>query len=222
MRWLLITCAGCGRLAFEPRELTAPDAPEVDAPSAVTCTTATFEQPGIPAGMVVFGGGTVSVEAGRLRITVPGTDQVDAGLTAETSGSYAGHATALEVPGPSIAQGASTAIGWHQVTSGRLGVHVELLNGVLKLNSFDQLSSEYTEYVAVPYDAAAHRWWRLREEGGVVYGETSPDGDAWNLLGMLPGYDTTDVRWDLGLGAYVGAIAATESTFDNLVDCVPR
>lgn len=38
---------------------------------------------------------------------------------------------------------------------------------------------------SVAYDAVAHRWWRVRESGGTIFWETSPDGAAW----------TTQVSW---------------------------
>jgi hypothetical protein len=224
VRWLvLIACAGCGRLAFEPRALASGDAAvDVGADaSPFSCMTEAFEQGGVPAGLVTYGAGTVSVTGGQLRFGVPGTDQSEAGVTLLSSMSYVGHVTAIEVPSPSLVPGASTALGWHQVTVGRLSVHIEMDGTNLKFNSFDELSQEYTEYASVAYDAGEHRWWRLREEGGAVIGEVSGDGVSWLVLGKLPGYDTTDVRWDLGLGVYVGAITATESAVDNLADCVP-
>jgi hypothetical protein len=35
---------------------------------------------------------------------------------------------------------------------------------------------------SIPYDPVAHRWWRIREEGGVVYWEASPDNADYTVL----------------------------------------
>ena len=38
---------------------------------------------------------------------------------------------------------------------------------------------------AVPYSETDHRWWRLRESAGVVFWETSPDNDTWEIQGRV-------------------------------------
>lgn len=38
----------------------------------------------------------------------------------------------------------------------------------------------------VPYDPEAHRWWRMRETGKVLYWDVSADGQNWNILASLP------------------------------------
>jgi hypothetical protein len=52
-----------------------------------------------------------------------------------------------------------------------------------------------TTSVTLPaYDAHAHRWWRLRESGGVFFADASPDGLNWtNLSSMTYGWDATAV-----------------------------
>ena len=45
-----------------------------------------------------------------------------------------------------------------------------------------------------PYDAAAHRFWRLREQAGTIFWETSPDRTTWTTLHRAPAtFDTTHV-----------------------------
>jgi hypothetical protein len=214
--WVFLACAACGRLGFDASTGPSGNDAGVDA-SPFTCTTSAFDQ-GLPAGLLTFGSGNVDVMNGRLRVTVPGTNDVDGGVTT-TSSDYAGHMTAIEA-GASLVNGASTSIGWHQVTS-RFGAHIEMDGTSLKFNTFDELSLNYTEYLAIPYDSVEHAWWRLREEGGVLFADVSRDGIAWNAFANLPGFDVADVRWDLGLGVYNGSVAPTEASFDNFVECVP-
>jgi hypothetical protein len=39
-----------------------------------------------------------------------------------------------------------------------------------------------TPLACAPYEPAQHRWWRLREDGGTTYWETSGDGKRWHVL----------------------------------------
>ena len=39
-----------------------------------------------------------------------------------------------------------------------------------------------TLHASLPYDPAAHRWWRIREQGGVTYWEVSADGCGWTAI----------------------------------------
>jgi hypothetical protein len=49
---------------------------------------------------------------------------------------------------------------------------------------FNDVDTVY--YASIPYDCARHRWWRIRESHGKTYFETSPDGEAWDLLVCIP------------------------------------
>jgi hypothetical protein len=54
---------------------------------------------------------------------------------------------------------------------------------------------------AVPYDAAAHRFWRLREAGGQTYWDTSADGVTWsNHFAAPTGIDVSAVIIDIAAG----------------------
>jgi hypothetical protein len=45
---------------------------------------------------------------------------------------------------------------------------------------------ETTTVKTGPYDALDHRWWRLREEAGTTYWETSSDGAVWVTFAEAP------------------------------------
>lgn len=41
-------------------------------------------------------------------------------------------------------------------------------------------------FKTIPYDPELHRWWRLREDGGVVFWEVSADGQSWPAVATMP------------------------------------
>ena len=54
-----------------------------------------------------------------------------------------------------------------------------------------------------PYDPSADLWWRLRESGGTLFFETSPDGKQWNVRSQGPDpIPLDDVTIDIGAGTY--------------------
>ena len=61
----------------------------------------------------------------------------------------------------------------------------------------------------VPYEATAHRWWRVHETGGTARWETSPDGRAWTLRhsASLP-FSVAKTHLSLDAGSY-GSPAST-------------
>ncbi|HEX9989981.1 MAG TPA: spherulation-specific family 4 protein [Chloroflexia bacterium] len=43
-----------------------------------------------------------------------------------------------------------------------------------------------TPVAVLPYSSTDHAWWRIREAGGTVYWETSPNGTTWVQRGSVP------------------------------------
>jgi hypothetical protein len=75
------------------------------------------------------------------------------------------------------------------------------------------------EYVPVtlPYDHSAMRFLRIREEGGVVYWDTSADGAAWQARAQADVFfDISTLR--ITTGVYANSTHSVDSTveFDNL------
>jgi hypothetical protein len=57
--------------------------------------------------------------------------------------------------------------------------------------------------VSAPYEPTPDLWWRVRETGGNVYFETSPDGTTWTVQGQGPDpIPLDDVTVLLGAGTY--------------------
>jgi hypothetical protein len=69
---------------------------------------------------------------------------------------------------------------------------------------------------SIPYDAVNHAWLRIRESGGTVYFDTSPDGAVWtNRASLVPGFDVSKIWVNFSAGYW-----STESASDAYVDSV--
>jgi hypothetical protein len=54
-----------------------------------------------------------------------------------------------------------------------------------------------------PYDPAGDLWWRLRESGGTLFFETSPDDQQWKVRAQNPDpFPLDDVTIAIGAGTY--------------------
>ncbi|MET7776325.1 hypothetical protein ABZU94_10390 [Streptomyces mirabilis] len=122
--------------------------------------------------------GTYSETGGRARVSC------DAGFNAYSSAltyRLAESSMYLRVYPP--AAGGATTEAWTQIlikqqTNGTdLGFEVSPLSG--NLTMFSRTGFFDAGAVAIPYDSTAHAWLRVRETGGTVYWDTSPDTLTW-------------------------------------------
>ncbi len=69
----------------------------------------------------------------------------------------------------------------------------------------------------VPYDAVAHRWWRIAEAGGMLRFQTSSDGRVFDDHATIatPSYAGA-VRVIIGAGTYQAEPDPGSAEFDNL------
>jgi len=89
-----------------------------------------------------------------------------------------------------------------------------------QLLAAQNLNDTWTQLTAIPYDAAAHRWWQLREEGGTTYWETSPDGQDWTTQVTRPTRELFPmdlVQIEHGASTEGMEVAPGEAHFDNLM-----
>ena len=72
-----------------------------------------------------------------------------------------------------------------------------------------------TTEAGIAYDPGVHRWWQLREQEGVLYWETSADGQTWSQLHAttIP-LDASNARLILSAGSSLST--PSEARFDNL------
>jgi hypothetical protein len=93
------------------------------------------------------------------------------------------------------------------------GVALAVEGGQLQAQTLD--GNGATTLDMIPYDATAHRHWRLREQAGVVYWDVSPDRATWsNVHRQSVVLDTTAVYPILAARGQV--TAASEAWFDDV------
>jgi hypothetical protein len=77
-----------------------------------------------------------------------------------------------------------------------------------------------TETIAgmVPYDATAHRWWRVSEAGGTLTWDASPDGLAWSMICTAPssGIPLGTLVVTLGAGTNASVFSPGEVHYDDV------
>ncbi|MFE2832176.1 hypothetical protein ACFXI6_14180 [Streptomyces mirabilis] len=161
--------------------------------------------------------GIYSEPGGRARVTC------DTGFNAYSSGTVytlAGSAVYLRVYPP--AAGGSTGEAWTQVlvkadVSGTdIAFEVDALNGLLKFMSRTGFFDPTT--VAIPYNPVAHAWLRVREGGGNIVWETSPDAATWTVQRTLatPAWVTTSTDLEFQLIAHRSDGTVDYAEFDNV------
>jgi membrane-associated phospholipid phosphatase len=87
-------------------------------------------------------------------------------------------------------------------------------------NTFTQptkrVAGANTSITVIPYDAAAHRWVRLRENSGTLYYEVSSDGTTWSEIARTPTpFSLASVTLEIAAGAFSAAPTPGLSIFDN-------
>lgn len=122
--------------------------------------------------------GTYSETGGRARISC------DTGFNAYSSAlKYTLAGSSVYLRGYAPAAGGASTEAWAQVlikssTGGTdLGFELRALTGQLVM--FSRTGYFDAGAVLIPYDATAHAWLRVRETGGTVFWDTSPDAAAW-------------------------------------------
>jgi hypothetical protein len=93
-------------------------------------------------------------------------------------------------------------------------INMAVWEGVIGVNR--TVAGTQTNPHTEPYVPARHRWLRLREQGGVTYWETSPDGCAWEVLySQANPFPMTAVTLDFGAGTWEPAPSPGMAIFDN-------
>lgn len=176
---------GCGRVNFDvsPRD----DAAVRDAAICAPMLADDFED-GVPSpDWSVDGASAVTIEenGGRLAITLaPGVQIAYASYTSACRYDLRDREFSVEaavVPNPA-ANGAEMFIEMSVDAENRMGV-------VTRDNltaAFRRVADAYVDVVTVAYDAAAHRFWRLRETAGTAFWEVSADRTSWIVLHSEP------------------------------------
>jgi hypothetical protein len=154
-------------------------------------------------------GATLSESGGHLSIA----------LAANAGGPYAGYTSMYRYHGTDAALTVevSAVAGHNTILEVRnyLGEKIQLVagDGDLVAAVFDAPSAGQRN--AIPYDAVAQRWWRIREADGTLYWEYSANGTAWNeLASEADPIDLAHVRGILSAGDALAT--ASEAHFEQV------
>lgn len=158
--------------------------------------------------------GNVTESGGQLRIPSVTASDSWLGMQSVSAWNLTGSYFHIEVP---------------HILTGLNGAYTDMQlaiddNHTITMFTFNnQLSAEYqvngvwSSLGSVTYNSTLHRWWRIRESGGTLYYEHSPNGIDWNLLVSTPNpFAVTALHINLFIGL-VSANATTDTAiFDNL------
>jgi hypothetical protein len=120
----------------------------------------------------------------------------------------------VEVPS-SAARGISTNLSvWTDTDE-----YMDLKQEEGQIRCFANTGSGFVQACAISYDPVAHRWWRLRHGGSLLYWETSPDGTIWDEAakherGEMPIHEVSIGLWSQSREVEDG-IENVENGFDN-------
>jgi hypothetical protein len=98
-----------------------------------------------------------------------------------------------------------------------LDLYVVRSGGELALGAGYHSNEAMVEMGRVAYSTTAHRWWRIREQGGTTHWETSPDAVSWTEQATLPNpIAVVGVNVNLGVGFDAAGTQGATVAFDNL------
>lgn len=113
---------------------------------------------------------------------------------------------------PNIGTGSTNAILMAQVSSGNFAEFI--LEGAT-LYFREQVATVNSDG-SVTFDPVAHAWWRLRESGGSIFWDTSPDGATWtNRRSKADGLSYASVQLQLSAGNWNSEASPGTAIFDN-------
>jgi hypothetical protein len=98
--------------------------------------------------------------------------------------------------------------------------YVQLLARAGKIEATQTIAGTWSQRYFGNYDPLAHRWWQIREEGGTLYWEVSPDGQEFTALASEPTaalFPMDLVRLELSAYTQGSEVSPGEVHFDNLM-----
>ncbi|HEX8433023.1 MAG TPA: vanadium-dependent haloperoxidase [Longimicrobium sp.] len=110
----------------------------------------------------------------------------------------------------------SQAYTYLEVRNPSSGDKVSIVAGDGNLYFTQQVGGAYANLHIITYDSYAHRWWRIREDAGNTFFETSPDGCGWTTqLVIADPFPLDSVMLSFGAGTDLGDADPGAGVFDN-------
>jgi hypothetical protein len=158
--------------------------------------------------------GTKAEVGGELVLTPPSTVTGSAVYMTGAAYDLTGDAVVVEVP---------TMVDTTTPAQAYLRVENDADHGLSIAQQSGTIAFRYEEdgvtivAASLLYVADDHRWWKIREAGGTVYWETSPDGAAWVVRAQMidPPVDVTTLDVMLGAATYEVVAAPGAAHFDH-------
>lgn len=160
-----------------------------------------------------FGGNTLTEAGGEGRIALsggsPGYSAYYTGANVyDLTGSYAA-LKAVVVPSNSTQAQAYIKLalnGTNYIAFGKQAGNIYFQRQLAGVDSTTTLA----------YNSTDHRWWRIRESGGNILWDTSPDGLTWtNRRSLAPGFAITSLTAEVGAGCWQVETAPGSFNFDD-------
>lgn len=161
----------------------------------------------------------MSVAGGHLRV-IPGENVNDGQWVGLVTGvGYDLSGCAVWIEASSLVKGGAQGQTYFQLYTPDGSSSISVDNGELKAKVSDK-SATLAE-TSTPYLASQHRWWRIREDGGQLHLETSPDFVMWMTLASspTPSY-IANISVGLGVISPPNATNLGQTQLDNF-DVVP-
>jgi hypothetical protein len=220
---LLAVTAACGRVGFDPTADATGDVLAGDAAGACTDFAEiadNFDDATIAPKWTADADAGMSVDetGGILRISLVTTASDSYGALFSTCAYDArGRSVAITVAGrPRNVQGSEMAlcflyrdVGFEQVC-----VDLDGANVAAVYNDNDTVMT----LASRTYNAITHRHWRVREQTGTTFFETSPDGTTWAMLHSFPSpFDMSRAHVSLLSGTYNSITNPGSADYDDVV-----
>jgi hypothetical protein len=158
------------------------------------------------------GGVSPALVGGRLRVTLSASSATSAYGGFITAGEYDLIGRSLSVEVPTMVSTSGHAQGLLQLKNGTSTLGFEQQHGMLRMFSTGAPSDG-----VVAYDTVQQRYWLVRENGGVVSFETSPDGVDWTVrFSTGSTFDLSRIRITLDAGRYQQEAVPDVAEFDDL------
>jgi hypothetical protein len=153
-------------------------------------------------------GCNTDISGGEASLTLPNTAAADCDITSMHDYDLRGSSATVQVMG--VVDPSTAAEQFLQVRLDDLNaLEIRLSGGMLHFSALVN-GSTVSEAANMAYDAS-HVWWRIREDAGVSYWESSPDGRNWTTHAGVP--DPIDVsRAVLRLGVHSAATVSAPGT----------
>lgn len=170
---------------------------------------ATFDG-GLPANLSA--GGTAAVDAGQFRL--PCTAGYTSLFSSPTTFDLTGQSVAVQV----ISQ--PGAVGTREFI---IELELDANNAIFMFHSGGDFVGRLRQGGAndsatlATYSATTHAWWRIRESGGSILWETSPDGVGWSTLRTLAyTMAITGLLFTISCGFFGSETSPPDAVIDSL------